>query len=70
MVLWCTGHVSCLDEKWLELCPKDLDAMLEERYGPKKFAETNKNSNPSDFSAQLAKFLNHASGVAGAEYPG
>jgi hypothetical protein len=58
------------DEKWLDLCPKDLDAMLEERYGPKKFVETNKNSSPSDFSAQLAKFLNHASGVDGAEYPG
>lgn len=70
MVLWCTVHVSCLDEKWLELCPKDLDAMLEERYGPKKFVEANKNSNPSDFSAQLAKFLNHVSGVEGAEYPG
>jgi hypothetical protein len=43
--------------------------MLEERYGPKKFVEADKNSNPSDFSAQLAKFLNHVSGVDGAEYP-
>jgi hypothetical protein len=70
MVKWCAVYLSCLDEKWLELCPKDLDAMLEERYGPKKFVETNRNSNPSDFSAQLAKFLNHMSGVDGAEYPG
>ncbi|XP_021926738.1 protein ecdysoneless [Zootermopsis nevadensis] len=58
------------DEKWLELCPKDLDAMLEERYGPKKFVATNSNSNPSNVSAQLAKFMDHMSGVDGAEYPG
>jgi hypothetical protein len=44
--------------------------MLEERYGPKKFVATNSNSNPSNFSAQLAKFLDHMSGVDGAEYPG
>jgi hypothetical protein len=44
--------------------------MLEERYGPKKFVATNSGSNPSDFSAQLAKFLDHMSGVDGAEYPG
>jgi hypothetical protein len=44
--------------------------MLEQRYGPKKFVETNSNSNPSDFSAQLVKFLDHASGLDGAEYPG
>lgn len=44
--------------------------MLEELYGPKKFVETNMNSNPSALSAQLAKFLNHMSEIDGAEYPG
>ncbi|XP_069701483.1 protein ecdysoneless [Periplaneta americana] len=57
------------DEKWLDLCPKDLDAMLEERYGPRKFVPTNSNSDPTNFTSQLAKFLDHMSGLDGAEFP-
>ncbi|PSN41240.1 hypothetical protein C0J52_13435 [Blattella germanica] len=57
------------DEKWLEVHPKDLDAMLEERYGHKKFVSTNSNSNPSNISSQLVQFLDHVSGLEGAEFP-
>ncbi|KAJ9592776.1 hypothetical protein L9F63_015554 [Diploptera punctata] len=58
-----------MDEKWLELCPKDLDAMLEERYGQKKFTHVNRNSNPTNITSHLAQFLDHVSGLEGAEFP-
>ena len=62
-------NIFLLDENWLELCPKDLDAMLEERYGRKKFISMNRNSNPSNITSQLAQFLDHVSGLDGAEFP-
>ncbi|XP_066992777.2 protein ecdysoneless [Anabrus simplex] len=57
------------DESWLELCPRDLDMMLEQRYGKRQFTTVSSSSDSTNISAHLAKFLDHISGVEGAEYP-
>ncbi|XP_049778699.1 protein ecdysoneless [Schistocerca cancellata] len=57
------------DDSWLEVSPADIDRMLEQRYGRKDFMTADKTSDPSSISAHLSRFLDHVSGVEGAEFP-
>lgn len=56
------------DDKWMNISQKDLDAMLESRFG-------SDGQNPemvngySDISHHLNTFINHVSGMEGAEFP-
>ncbi|KAF5269988.1 hypothetical protein FQR65_LT05787 [Abscondita terminalis] len=57
------------DDSWLDIAPNDLDEMLQEKYGPKKFTPLNGNTDPSNLTKKLTKFLEHVSDVQGAEFP-
>ncbi|XP_063241356.1 protein ecdysoneless isoform X2 [Bacillus rossius redtenbacheri] len=57
------------DDGWLEVSPKALDEMMEERYGRKMTAKVNSETDPQVVSSQLMKFMNHISGLEGAEFP-
>lgn len=55
------------DEGWLELCPQELDSMLEDKYGRKQFSSGEQN--PQNLTSQLEKFLEKVSDLDGAEFP-
>ncbi|CAH1367265.1 unnamed protein product [Tenebrio molitor] len=57
------------DDSWLDITPEELDKMLEEKYGQKKFVTVNNNSDPASFSETISSFLNHVSDVDGVEHP-
>lgn len=57
------------DDSWLDVDAKDLDAMLQERYGQKKYFNVNGNGDANVLTQQLNKFLDHISDVDGAEFP-
>lgn len=57
------------DDSWLNISPEELDHMLEEKYGQKKFVSINNNTNASSFTEKLTNFLEHVSDVDGVEHP-
>ncbi|KAF7266105.1 ecdysoneless cell cycle regulator [Rhynchophorus ferrugineus] len=57
------------DESWLDICPEDLDKMLQERYGQKKVFKVDESTEPGTFAQKVNTFLNHVSEVEGAEFP-
>lgn len=57
------------DDSWLDVSPEELDKMLQERYGQKKVYTVNENSDASNFSEKVTKFLSHISDIDGAEFP-
>lgn len=56
------------DDSWLNISPEELDKMLQEKYGQKIF-NVNNNSDAAEFTQKVTTFLNHVSGIEGAEYP-
>lgn len=57
------------DDSWLNISPEELDQMLQEKYGQKKFVRVNNHSDAGSFSEKVNSFLNHLSDVEGAEFP-
>lgn len=57
------------DDSWLNISPEELDKMLQEKYGQKKIFNINGNSDAAEFTEKVSTFLNHVSGIEGAEYP-
>ncbi|KAK4876789.1 hypothetical protein RN001_009295 [Aquatica leii] len=57
------------DDSWLDIAPNDLEEMLQEKYGQKKFTPLNGNTDPTNFTEKITKFLEHVSDVQGAEFP-
>lgn len=49
------------DDSWINICPEELEQMMRERYGNK--------SSTNDITSNLSNFLNHVSGLEGAEFP-
>lgn len=56
------------DDSWLNVSPEELDKLLEETYGQKKFVKVN-NMNASGFTEKVVQFLEHVSDIDGAEFP-
>lgn len=56
-------------DDWLNISPSELNEMLEKKYGKRDFVKVTENSNTSDLSENMSKFLNHMSGIEGAEFP-
>lgn len=57
------------DDSWLNISPEDLDKMLQEKYGGKKIFNVNINSDASNFTQKISRFINHISEWKGAEFP-
>lgn len=57
------------DDTWLDVSPEELDKMLQERYGQKKIFAVNQNTDATNFTEKVTKFLNHVSDIDGAEFP-
>lgn len=57
------------DDSWLNIDPKELDKMLEERYGQKKVLSVNDNASATTFTKKISEFLDHVSEVDGVEFP-
>lgn len=57
------------DESWLNITPQELEAMLQEKYGKQKMFNFNGNGDACNFTEKVNAFLEHVSGVDGAEYP-
>ncbi|KAF5304047.1 hypothetical protein FQA39_LY01832 [Lamprigera yunnana] len=57
------------DDSWLDIAPSDLDEMLQDKYGQKKFTAINGNMDPINFTKKITNFLEHVSDVQGAEFP-
>ncbi|CAH0547417.1 unnamed protein product [Brassicogethes aeneus] len=57
------------DDSWLDISPEELDQMLQEKYGQKKFINVNNNTDPGMFTDKVKNFINHVSEVEGAEFP-
>lgn len=57
------------DDSWLNISPDELDKMLQEKYGQKKIFNLNNNSDASNFTQKISRFLNHVSDIEGAEFP-
>ncbi|EFA01447.1 protein ecdysoneless [Tribolium castaneum] len=57
------------DDSWLNVSPEELDKMLEEKYGQKKFVTVNNNSDAASFTEKISSFLNHVSDIDGVEHP-
>ncbi|KAG8228200.1 hypothetical protein J437_LFUL004325 [Ladona fulva] len=57
------------DDAWLEISSEELDAMLDERYGVQKKLTVGMDTDPSSISARMNEFLEHVSGIEGAEFP-
>ncbi|XP_030371952.1 protein ecdysoneless isoform X2 [Scaptodrosophila lebanonensis] len=56
-------------DDWLSISAEDLDAMLQERYGPKKLYKPNGDMNAAEFTKQLSEFLEQQSNFEGIEPP-
>lgn len=56
------------DDSWMNITPQDLDAMLEARFGSAGQDLELANGN-ADVSQHLKTFINHVSGIEGAEFP-
>lgn len=57
------------DDKWLYVDPKELESMVQKRYGRKTFFPMNGDTEPSAFSTKISEFLEHTSGIEGVEFP-
>ncbi|XP_046403231.1 protein ecdysoneless [Ischnura elegans] len=57
------------DDSWLQVTTEELDSMLDERYGVPKSMDVGSDADPSSVAARVQKFLNHVSGLEGAEFP-
>ncbi|RZC37469.1 SGT1 -like ecdysoneless [Asbolus verrucosus] len=57
------------DDSWLNISPEELDKMLQERYGQKKFVTINNNSNPTTLTEKISSFLDQVSDMDGVEHP-
>ncbi|XP_071451559.1 protein ecdysoneless homolog [Hetaerina americana] len=57
------------DDSWLEVTVEELDSMLDERYGVPKSVTVGGDADASTVAARMQKFLNHVSGLEGAEFP-
>lgn len=57
------------DDSWLNISPHELDKILEEQYGSERTLILNGETNPTQFTENLTTFLNHVSGLEGAEFP-
>lgn len=56
-------------DDWLSLDPKELESLLQKRYGEKKIFSVNNESNPDQFTKKINTFLEHMSSVDGVEFP-
>lgn len=54
-------------DDWLNISAEQLDAMLAERYGPKKLYKSNGDINAEEFTKNIAEFLEKQSGYEGVE---
>lgn len=57
-------------DDWLNISAEDLDAMLQQRYGPQKLYNPNGDMNAAEFTKQLSQFLDRQSNFEGIEAPG
>ncbi|KAK5642063.1 hypothetical protein RI129_008230 [Pyrocoelia pectoralis] len=57
------------DDSWLDIAPKDLDELLQSKYGEKEFVPLNGNTDATNFTEKLTTFLDHVSDIQGAEFP-
>ncbi|XP_077297702.1 ecdysoneless cell cycle regulator isoform X2 [Arctopsyche grandis] len=55
------------DDKWLLIDPKDLENLLQNRYGQKNFVSLTSETNPINFSGKLNEFLEQTSGIEGVD---
>lgn len=56
------------DDSWLNITPDELDNMLEEQYGHEQRLILNGDTDPVQFTENVSSFLNHVSGIKGAEF--
>ncbi|KAL7731722.1 hypothetical protein ACLKA6_018084 [Drosophila palustris] len=54
-------------DDWLNISAEDLDAMLQQRYGPQKLYNPNGDVNAAEFTKQLSQFLDRQSNFEGIE---
>ncbi|EDV96819.1 protein ecdysoneless [Drosophila grimshawi] len=57
-------------DDWLNISAEDLDAMLQQRYGPQKLYNPNGDMNAAEFTKHLSQFLDQQSNFEGIEMPG
>ncbi|XP_017862992.1 PREDICTED: protein ecdysoneless [Drosophila arizonae] len=57
-------------DDWLNITAEDLDAMLQQRYGPQKLYNPNGDMNAEEFTKHLSQFLDRQSNFEGIEGPG
>ncbi|XP_023170647.2 protein ecdysoneless [Drosophila hydei] len=56
-------------DDWLNITAEDLDAMLQQRYGPQKLYNPNGDMNAEEFTKHLSQFLDRQSNFEGIEGP-
>ncbi|KAH8365618.1 hypothetical protein KR093_002742 [Drosophila rubida] len=54
-------------DDWLNISAEELDAMLQQRYGPQKLYNPNGDVNAAEFTKQLSQFLDRQSNFEGIE---
>ncbi|KAH8274936.1 hypothetical protein KR018_001301 [Drosophila ironensis] len=57
-------------DDWLNISAEELDAMLHDRYGPRKLFNPNGDMNAEEFTKQLTDFLDRQSNFEGIEHKG